>query len=107
MKVKLNARDRIVIKEEILPVNKASKMDMILTLEIIDIIELKSDEFKEYGIHTSQDGRIIIDTTKDNVLKEFDLNKYQIDFIKSQVAKKEKDGWSRANALTFQKIEKW
>lgn len=107
MKVKLNAKDRFIITEEILPIDNAPRMDMLLTLEIIDIIELRSDEFQEYGIIRLPDGRFQFDNNKNEILKEFELNKHHIEIIKRMATMKEKKGWSRFNAKTLEKIEKW
>lgn len=107
MKIKLNARDRFVIKEEVLPKENAPKVDILLTLEIIDIIDLNSNEFEELGVSQLPDGRLYFAKEKDNIEKEFELNKLQVDLIKRQVAKKEQKGWSVFNASTLEKIEKW
>ena len=107
MKVKLNAKDRFIIKEEVLPIDNAPRMDILLTIEIVDIIDLRRDEFEEYGISMLSDGRFKFDGSKDGIQKEFELNKHQVDLIKRMAAVKEKRGWSRFNAKTLEKIEKW
>jgi len=90
MKCKLNGIDRLVIPG--LFVEKGSMLYRTLVREIIDIIVIKSEEFKDYEMIANEEtGMITYNIEKMKVEKEYELTKTQIQALKGAVEKKDND----------------
>jgi len=105
MKFKLNGFDRLIIPK-LFPEN-GTMLEQITIREIIEIIQIKSEEFSTFGLKENPSGQLTWDPEKIKTEKEFDLTKIHTDLLKEAVEKKDKAKQINQQILdTCQKIQK-
>lgn len=108
MEIKLSGFDRMAIMKDFLPV-EGDGLEMVTAREIRSLISIGTDEFDDYGIVRSEDGRLTWDVDKMLQEKEFDLNIPQLSLLKRQTDKLDKNKKiTEANLDAYLKIrEVW
>ena len=106
MKQKLTGTDRLIIPR-LLP-EKGTLLQQVTVKEVLDIIQIKSAEFEDYGlVEDKKTGSLSWDPEKIKIEKEFDLTKVHTTLMKEGVEKKDKDGEITIQILeTCQRIQK-
>jgi len=94
MKIKLNGKDRLTIPR-LLP-EKGTLVEQATVKEIIEMVALKSTDFKKYGIEEDPVTKMLIPEKLDPeknpkiaVEEEFDLTKPHVQLLKKQVQEKD------------------
>jgi len=97
MKIKLNGRDRLTIPR-LLP-EKGTLVEQATVKEVLEMVALKSADFKKYGIQEDERTKMLIpdclDPEKNPLIaleEEFDLTKPHVQLMKKQVKEKDDAG---------------
>lgn len=83
MKYKLTGLDRLnipIILNRAIP--EGGGLEVITIKEIIDMVNIPSNEFDEYGLRQNPQGGVMWDVEKIKIEKEFDLKKPHTELLK-------------------------